>query len=628
MVKRIFSSLLAVLLLFGILPAPSFAASSFSNFTKVRSYQSGQFSDVAEEWYAPSVKAAYEYGLINGKTATSYEPQSNLTIAEAIKLAACIHSIYYTGSSNFQAGSPWYRPYVDYALAKNIIKEEYSNYEENATRAEFALIFSGALPEEACGAINEIPADSIPDVPSSYSYAPAVYKLYRAGILTGSDSKGTFYPNTYITRDACAAISIRMISPSYRQTLKLQSKELTAKDISEKFSNAVFYIELYDSAGNTLGSGSGFFINSSGLAVTNYHVIDGAASAKVTTKNGKSYSVSGVFSSSKTNDLALIQVDGCSGVEFLLLGDSDTVETGETIFAIGYPLGLGQTVTQGTITNSSHVVDGIRYMLFSASISSGSSGGALMNSGGKVIGVTTGTYVAGQNLNVAIPINLLKDMKTSNLSSLSSVSSQNSKPTLTASNSEISVAQGSQATVTFKASSDNFAYYTYTLSNEKVVSCSLGKWSGNTINVTVKGLSAGTSVLTLKLADENKNIISTAKVTITVTASSSSTVYYSGYYPVPDWGAFTRTPLYYRYYHDGTILYYYRLSDCPSDSSVGVAKYLKLLESCGFIYLSSEKSSDGYNQLYYSNNTWFVGIGLTKFNGTLCMCIGIVQIKK
>ena len=123
----------------GVLSVTSAAAGSLSNFSQVNTYD-GQFSDVpADQWYADEVELVYEYGLVNGKTSTTFEPDSYLTIAEAIKLAAVLHSIYNSGSCSVENGSTnWYSTYVDYALENGIIDSEYTNYNAYATRSDFA----------------------------------------------------------------------------------------------------------------------------------------------------------------------------------------------------------------------------------------------------------------------------------------------------------------------------------------------------------------------------------------------------------------------------------------------------------------------------------------------------------
>jgi hypothetical protein len=221
MKKRILSLVLVLVLAFSVLPIAAEAAGTLSNFGKVNTYQAGQFTDVSNEWFAPSVQAAYEYGLMGGTSGATFSPAKNLTVAEALKIAACLHSIYNTGAASFPQADPWWQPYVDYALQNGIIAGAFANYTANATRSDFAVIFAAALPDEALTVRNTIDDNAIPDVKLSYSYGPAVYKLYRAGILTGSDAAGTFYPSTYITRDAVAAIVARMAVPDLRKTLTL-----------------------------------------------------------------------------------------------------------------------------------------------------------------------------------------------------------------------------------------------------------------------------------------------------------------------------------------------------------------------------------------------------------------------
>ena len=182
---------------------------------------------------------------------------------------------------------------------------------------------------------------------------------------------------------------------------------LTAEEIYSKCSSAVFYIETYDRYGRKIGSGSGFFINNKGVAVTNYHVIDGAYSIKVQLVNSqKSYNVKKIINYSSVNDWATIQVD-ISGNSFLKIGDPQTVVGGATIYAIGSPLGLQNTISEGIISNPKRNDDGTNYIQITASISHGSSGGALINKKGEVIGITSASYIYGQSLNLAVPMTYL-----------------------------------------------------------------------------------------------------------------------------------------------------------------------------------------------------------------------------
>lgn len=179
-------------------------------------YVQGQFSDVpANQWYTNNVAETFELGLMKGNSSTTFNPYGDVTIAEAITMASRIHSVYTNGSENIRktsSGEAWYQPYLDYAYSNGLIRVAYYNCDvrQKANRAQFAEIFANALPDEALSAINSVPDDAIPDVKATESYAVYVYKLYRAGILGGSDANGTFHPTTYITRAEAATIVARM----------------------------------------------------------------------------------------------------------------------------------------------------------------------------------------------------------------------------------------------------------------------------------------------------------------------------------------------------------------------------------------------------------------------------------
>lgn len=196
----------------------------------------------------------------------------------------------------------------------------------------------------------------------------------------------------------------------------LSKKELSAEQIYEKCSSAVFYIEVYNSFGEMTASGSGFFIDNNGTAVTNYHVINGCYSAKITLSNEKkTYDIMGVYDFDENEDWAIIET-GVKNSNYLEIGTSSTVVGGATVFAIGSPLGLQNTISQGLISNPQRTEENVSYIQTSAAISSGSSGGALLNKYGEVIGITSASYIEGQNLNLALPMSYisLADNKYSN----------------------------------------------------------------------------------------------------------------------------------------------------------------------------------------------------------------------
>ncbi len=174
------------------------------------------FVDVKEDaWYHDEIVEAVYTGIINGKTATEFKPDDLLTYAEAVKLAACMSQVYLNGNVTLKAGEPWYQPYADYCKINNIIKKDY-DYNANATRAGYIEIFANALPDSAFEDINNIPEGSILDVKNNAPYTIYVYKMYRAGILTGVDALHNCKPEDNIKRSEVAAIISRMMNDDKR----------------------------------------------------------------------------------------------------------------------------------------------------------------------------------------------------------------------------------------------------------------------------------------------------------------------------------------------------------------------------------------------------------------------------
>lgn len=225
MKKRAISLMLAAVLCFFCISTAFASASGLSFFERINSYETGKFSDVASDmWYAESVIAAYELGLVKGVSETAFNPEGNIAIAEVITLASRLHKIYNGKGGSFEEGNPWYQVYVDYAVENGILgTNEFSDYTSLATRAQCAAILSRAFPETALPATNTIDDNMIPDVSIGDIYGPEIYMLYRAGVLTGNDALGTFAPDTSIQRCAVAAIVTRMADVELRKTITLKA---------------------------------------------------------------------------------------------------------------------------------------------------------------------------------------------------------------------------------------------------------------------------------------------------------------------------------------------------------------------------------------------------------------------
>jgi len=236
--KKASSLLLALVIVMALLMIPAMAADysgaigGFATSSK-STYNSGIFSDIDENaWYGANeqgvIQKLYELQIMNGKGDGTFDPAGNITIAEAIKMAAVVHDIYNGGDGVFTQSALWYQVYVDYAIASGVIDAESfgAEYERTATRREMAAIFANCVPAEVLPEINKVVY--LPDVEEtrewleeSLLYGDDIFMLYRAGVLTGSDSTGQFRPYDYITRAEAAAIICRVVLPAQRKTLNL-----------------------------------------------------------------------------------------------------------------------------------------------------------------------------------------------------------------------------------------------------------------------------------------------------------------------------------------------------------------------------------------------------------------------
>jgi len=165
------------------------------------------------------------------------------------------------------------------------------------------------------------------------------------------------------------------------------------------------------------GLGSGFLINREGFLITNFHVIEGETQVSVEVywlTNGqlerKTYKQVRIVSLNKFKDLALLKIeeDDAPPFKFVRLGNADELSVGERVFAIGSPLGLERTVTEGIISTKTREMMGELYLQTTAQINPGNSGGPLFNLKGEVVGVTNMKINMGEGLGFAIPVEALK----------------------------------------------------------------------------------------------------------------------------------------------------------------------------------------------------------------------------
>ena len=203
-------------------------------------------------------------------------------------------------------------------------------------------------------------------------------------------------------------------------------KEKDLPTIFAQTKHSVVLIKTFDRKDKSLGIGSGFFINAGGHLISNRHVFRNAHRAEVESLRGK-FPVRKVVAESSDCDLVRLAVDiGSSGVTPLKISDS-LPRIGEKVLVIGNPLGLESTVSDGIVSALRELEPFGTVIQITSPISPGSSGSPVLNMQGEVIGVATFQLREGQNLNFAIPIDRLKEMKPTDGDTMAAINYENSE---------------------------------------------------------------------------------------------------------------------------------------------------------------------------------------------------------
>ncbi|MBM3835279.1 MAG: trypsin-like serine protease [Verrucomicrobia bacterium] len=231
----------------------------------------------------------------------------------------------------------------------------------------------------------------------------------REQIAGITKSRGETKPNE--AEDAAPAAKRAESSKSLFQTSESTPPERSVRELVTMMGEGVVQVRTPG------GLGSGFIINEDGSLITNFHVIEGETQISVEVyhqKGGqlerKSYKDVKIVAMNKFEDLALLKIEDKPAPKFLrvVLGDSDVMSVGERVFAIGSPLGLERTVTEGILSTKTRQLQGELYLQTTAQINPGNSGGPLFNLRGEVVGVTNMKAAFGEGLGFAIPIEAVK----------------------------------------------------------------------------------------------------------------------------------------------------------------------------------------------------------------------------
>lgn len=189
-----------------------------------------------------------------------------------------------------------------------------------------------------------------------------------------------------------------------------------ATEIYALINPATVEVSTYRRNSIPISLGSGFFIKDDGTFVTNYHVIEEAYSIKIKTFDSTEYRVTKVIYFDKQKDIAILQAD-VKGKKMPYLEYADELPmVGEVTYALGSSLGLTGTFSSGIVSYVNRTVGNVKFIQSTAPISSGNSGGPLVNKYGQVIGINTATYTEGQNLNLSIAVSEIDKLKYANIS--------------------------------------------------------------------------------------------------------------------------------------------------------------------------------------------------------------------
>jgi serine protease Do len=202
------------------------------------------------------------------------------------------------------------------------------------------------------------------------------------------------------------------VAPQFYYSTLLASPARDVSDLVKQIGEAVVQVRTPE------GLGSGFFINADGYLITNFHVIEGETEISVEVYNQKdgqldreTYKQVKIVAINKFHDLSLLQIEDKDAPKFkyVTLGNSEALNVGDSVFAIGSPLGLERTVTQGILSTKTRELEGELYLQTSTQINPGNSGGPLFNLAGEVVGVTNMKITFGEGLGFAIPVELVKN---------------------------------------------------------------------------------------------------------------------------------------------------------------------------------------------------------------------------
>jgi S1-C subfamily serine protease len=404
--KRLFAFLCALTLLIAAVPAASAL--------------SGEQTRAAD--------TLYTLGLVNGTGgASGYALSGSASRAQAVSLLVRL-----AGAESMAEKGGHAAPFQDLpAWAKNDITYAYAMSWVSGTSETVFSPNRAVTADGFCAMLLRMLGYS--DTEGDFTVVGAARFAQHIGLTaqdytTGSFTRGDLFALaedalTFCYKGSSETVVQRLVSRgavsrASANALGLFNTELTARQAYDRCSAAVFQLNCYESqvladAKTPSGNASGFFISADGLAVTNYHAIKNDIYATATLSTGETYKVDKVLYYDEAIDIAVLRISTTStenvktsGFAYLELAGTKDALRGDNVYTISNPLGLGLAISSGIISDPKRVLASYKLpcVMNTADISSGSSGGALLNVYGQVVAVTSGAYLYGNNMYLSVPV--------------------------------------------------------------------------------------------------------------------------------------------------------------------------------------------------------------------------------
>ena len=418
------------------------------------------------------------------------------------------------------------------------------------------------------------------------------------GIITAADAR-------IILRTA--AFLEQPVEKENEQTIEIKNKKnetiKTAYEIYEEAKKFTCEIHTYDNKGIALSIGTGFFVSTDGVLVTNFHVINGASSAVATLSDGSRYEIISVLGYNKAKDIAILETNA-TNVSFAALNDN--VNVGDNIYVLGSTKGYTGTFTQGHISAVDRVIsglhNGVKYIQMTAPVASGNSGGPVLDSYGNVIAIVAMSHDEAQNLNFAIPVNEIRSIDISSPTTLKEIASYNDdfSGEIVLSSRGITLKKGGTAVI-YAVVSASEEYSLVCTSDNEAVTAFTGRNYGNVNVIYISAAENCSAEITVSF-DGNKG----QSASLYVSVSDSAPTDYCGLpVSVPDFGVFSSCAVSHcdENTDAGTSAYSFLYStDSPVFTSVtpeeAMQNYIKLLNNDGYKFVSS--SADNMSAVFYN----------------------------